>query len=134
MRIQFYFVGLVLVTSLTFACKKTPTNTTNSTAFNQPAKSVNCTTTSSTEISFTATVKPMVLNSCGNCHSKPGAGGILLDNYTTIKNLALTGDLISVITNTNPGTIMMPPPPNPHLDSCQIKSISVWINEGCLNN
>lgn len=85
-------------------------------------------------VSYSATVMPLMQNNCNNCHSTPGSGGINLDNYTSIKQIALSGQLIPDVTNTDTMSIIMPPPPQRHLDTTEINALNQWIIQGCLNN
>lgn len=79
---------------------------------------------------YTTEVASILNNNCLPCHSYPGAGGINLDNFLDSKTIAQSGMLIhSVIHDTN--YVIMPPPPNKLLDSCQIKTLQRWIDLGC---
>lgn len=84
-------------------------------------------------VSFKNVINPILTNNCMPCHQTPGTGGINLDAYTDIKNFANSGQLVqSIIHDTN--YIIMPPPPQKELDSCQVKAIKNWILQGCQNN
>ena len=85
-------------------------------------------------ISYSLNILPLFQNNCNNCHLTPGSGGINLDSYSSIKQTILSGQLMPVVTNTDINSTIMPPPPQRHLDSCEIKTLNLWINQGCLNN
>jgi len=103
------------------ACKKEKTSA-------QPILT-NCQISDS--ISYMSDVKSILDANCIPCHQYPGAGGINLDSYNESKNVALSGQLVqSIIHDTN--YVIMPPPPQKQLDSCQIKTIKKWIEQGCM--
>jgi len=85
-------------------------------------------------ISYSSNILPLFQINCNNCHATPGSGGINLDSYFSIKQIMLSGQVMPVVTNTDVNSIMMPPPPRRHLDSCEIKTLNLWITQGCLNN
>jgi len=85
-------------------------------------------------ISYSSNILPLFQNNCNNCHSTPGSGGINLDSYFSIKQIILSGQVMPVVTNTDVNSIMMPPPSQRHLDSCEIKTLNLWISQGCINN
>jgi hypothetical protein len=84
--------------------------------------------------SFSADVLPIFQNNCNGCHAKPGSGGINLDQYSSISQQLLGGELMPVVTNTDVNSTIMPPPPQRHLDSCDLKTLSKWLGQSCLNN
>ena len=70
---------------------------------------------------------------CTGCHAGATAsGGILLDNYTNVRALALSGRLLGAITH-SPGYRAMPDLA-PKLPDCRIAEIRTWIRNGMLNN
>lgn len=101
----------------------------------KPAQEVvNFSSQNSSAVSFSATVLPLLQNNCNSCHSAPGSGGINLDSYSSVKQIILSGQLIPVVTNTDVMSTIMPPPPQRHLDSSEINALTLWLNQGCLNN
>jgi len=84
-------------------------------------------------VSFSATVQPIIQNYCITCHGGDfPLGDLLLTNYTQISTTALSGSLLSALKGEN-GYIQMPylqPPLNP----CFIERIEAWINNGAPNN
>jgi len=85
-------------------------------------------------ISYSTSIFPLFRNNCNSCHATPGSGGIDLDSYSNIKQFIIDGQLMPVVTNTDASSIIMPPPPQRHLDSCDLKTLNLWIAQGCLNN
>jgi hypothetical protein len=84
-------------------------------------------------ISYSQTISPILTNNCNSCHTYPGSGSINLDSYSNVKLVAQSGQLVqSVIHDTN--YVIMPPPPRIGLDSCEIKALKIWIQQGCQNN
>lgn len=82
-------------------------------------------------ISFSSTVSPLLTSKCLPCHTAPNSSGINLDSYQGIKTATLNNTLIDALNGNNSLTLM---PPGAPLDSCQIKAITNWISQGCLNN
>jgi hypothetical protein len=70
---------------------------------------------------------------CTGCHAGVTAsGGIMLDNYTNVRNMAISGRLLGAITH-SPGYRAMPDLA-PKLPECRIAEIRTWIRNGMLNN
>ena len=70
---------------------------------------------------------------CTGCHAGATAsGGILLDNYTNVRAMALSGRLLGAIMH-SPGYRAMPDLA-PKLPECRIAEIRTWIRNGMLNN
>ncbi len=84
-------------------------------------------------VSFQNEVFPIISNYCISCHSYPGSGGVNLDSYVNIQSFALSDQLYPTLLH-NPNGIIMPPLPAIGLDSCEVKSIKKWIDQGALNN
>ena len=82
-------------------------------------------------ISFSTDVNTLISNKCLPCHSYPNSSGINLDSYLGIKTATTNNILQDALTGNNSITLM---PPNSPLDSCQIKTITNWIKQGCMNN
>jgi mono/diheme cytochrome c family protein len=92
----------------------------------------------SINVSFSATVFPIIQNNCIGCHSgsNPGAG-IMLTNYNQIKAQGAIpegnpGSLLGSITWAN-GNAQMPKNGN-QLSECKIAQIRKWIDDGMPNN
>lgn len=84
-------------------------------------------------VTFSGSVKPILVTHCLNCHTGTTAPlGVRLDSYTAVKTVALNGKLLGTITH-SPGFSPMPQN-QAKLTDCQIATISKWINNGALNN
>ncbi len=81
-------------------------------------------------VNYGSVAKRIFDANCLPCHSTPGDGGINLDTYQGCKDLAQSGELLGVIVY-NPDNIQMPPPPQNLMDSCEVKALSLWIQQGC---
>jgi len=83
-------------------------------------------------VSFSATVFPIIQNYCMGCHSGSSPqGGQLLTNYAQISATANSGKLIGVLNGTSytPMPYLQPP-----LNACFIDKIEAWVNSGSPNN
>ena len=84
------------------------------------------------QVSFSATVWPIIQNYCLGCHTGPNAQlGILLDNYQDISAVASSGKLMDVLKAQSGYPIM---PPAGSLSACQISQIAAWIHQGSPNS
>jgi len=84
-------------------------------------------------VSFQNEVFPLISHYCTSCHSYPGSGGVNLDSYAGVQSFAVTGQLYPTLLH-DPNGIIMPPLPAVGLDSCEVKLIKRWIDQGALNN
>jgi hypothetical protein len=84
-------------------------------------------------VSFQNEVFPLISNYCISCHSYSGSGGLNLDSYAGVQSFAVTGQLYPTLLH-DPNGIIMPPLPAAGLDSCEVKLIKRWIDQGALNN
>lgn len=90
---------------------------------------------------FQNTILPLITSNCSmsGCHDAVSKKeGLILTSYTGIMRIVKAGNangskLVSVITTTDPGAIM-PPPPMAKLTTAQIDAIKKWINQGAKNN
>jgi len=81
-------------------------------------------------LTYQGQIAPILSQNCFPCHVYPGSGGINMDNFTDVKAVALSGMLVqSIIHDTT--YVIMPPPPQKLLDSCDVKRIKRWIQTGC---
>lgn len=97
----------------------------------------------SNTVYFQNTILPLLVSNCGmsGCHDAASAEeGVVLTNYNAVMNTGdiapfnpNEGDLMEVITETNPNKLM-PPPPRARLTAQQVNLIRTWINQGALNN
>jgi len=87
-------------------------------------------------VTFAATVKPILQASCFACHSNSNAtssgNGIRLENYTDVQNLAKNGKLMGVVRHSS-GYLPMPDGGG-KLSDCEINQLQKWIDNGTLNN
>ncbi|WP_153797599.1 c-type cytochrome [Foetidibacter luteolus] len=79
-------------------------------------------------------IDAILSSNCLGCHggTASGGAGIQLENYTTIRTLALNGTLLSAITHTGSATPM--PFGGGKLSDCDINKFRAWINRGAQNN
>lgn len=80
-------------------------------------------------VSYSKTVQGILSNNCLPCHSSPSA--FSFDSYGGSSASAAAGNLTGVITGDPSFTKM---PPNKTMDSCDIKAILKWVNQGYKNN
>lgn len=86
-----------------------------------------------TDISFSAVVKPIIEANCQGCHSGGSpSGGINLSSYVGIKARADSGQLLGSI-DWQAGFSQMPQG-GPKLDQCKIDQIATWVGDGALEN
>lgn len=90
---------------------------------------------------FVNTILPMITSGCAmsGCHDATShVEGLTLNSYSGIMRIVSAGNasgskLYQVITTTNQGDIMPPPPHQPFSTSAKA-SIQKWINQGAKNN
>ena len=84
-------------------------------------------------ITYSVTITAILQTNCMGCHSSAGSGGgILLNNYTAVKNWINNGRLWGAI-NWQPGFSSMPKNSS-KLSDCDITKIGIWIQAGSPNN
>lgn len=87
-------------------------------------------------VTFTATVKPILQASCLSCHSNSKAissgGGVKLENYADVLISVNNGKLMGTINHTS-GFQEMPQGGGKLID-CEISKLQKWIDNGKLNN
>jgi hypothetical protein len=114
--------------------------------------STSCTSTSkevlfncdSTNVSFAASIKPILVNNCNTCHSTTNApnlgSGIVLDNYTDIINSGYVDDSTTIANGGDGGrfytdVVLGKMPKNAtKLSVCDIAKIKNWVFAGAKNN
>jgi hypothetical protein len=92
-------------------------------------------TCDTTNVTFSATVKPILQSNCWACHSNSNSAagnGVKLEDYTDVKTSADNGSLLGTITHKSPYNPM--PLNGPALDNCSISAIKLWIDAGALDN
>lgn len=92
---------------------------------------------------FQNEVLPLFVSNCAKsgCHdAATHEEGFIFNSYASIMNSGeiqpgnpTEGDIMEVITETDPDKVM-PPPPNDPLTAAQINIISNWISQGAQNN
>ena len=85
------------------------------------------------DVSYAATIQPIIEDNCLNCHSaSANFGGVTLEGHTQLKQYAENGQLLGVIRHESG----FPPMPQgaPKLVDCTIQKIEKWVREGALNN
>ena len=87
-------------------------------------------------VTFAATVTPILQASCFNCHSNATAansgGGIKIQNYADVVILVNNGRLMGSITHASGYQAM--PLGGGKLTDCEISKLQTWIDNGKLNN
>ncbi|MFN8155130.1 MAG: c-type cytochrome domain-containing protein [Bacteroidia bacterium] len=100
----------------------------------QGAQDLNCSGQCDTSnVTYTATIKPLVQTYCKGCHSgsAPG-GGVDLSNYAGVSGSAFDGSLIGSIDHL-PGWSAMPKN-SAKMSDCDVAKFKIWVNAGAPNN
>ena len=89
-----------------------------------------------TGLTFTGKVLPVFRTNCYSCHSAAdfaaSGGNINLEDFNNLKQIALSGTLMGVLTH-DPRFSPMPKGGN-KLDTCSISKVKIWIDKGILND
>lgn len=89
-----------------------------------------------TNVTFAATVTPILQASCFSCHSNSNAassgGGIKIQNYADVVTLAKNGKLMGTVTHASGYQAM--PQGGGKLSDCEINQLQKWIDNGTINN
>jgi len=94
-------------------------------------------TCDTTNIRLSVELNAIMAANCFRCHSSANApingGNYNLEDYSTIKNAALNGLILSSIKQDNK---LAPPMPEDggKLSDCDISKFEAWINQGAPNN
>ena len=90
-------------------------------------------TCDTSNVKYSVQIVNTLAANCTGCHAGASApGGIMLDDYTKVKAVAVSGKLLGAITH-SPGYRAMPDLA-PKLPECRIAEIRTWIRNGMLNN
>ncbi|MFC2114671.1 hypothetical protein ACFLRI_04920 [Bacteroidota bacterium] len=90
----------------------------------------NCDTSN---VTFSSTISPILSSNCNFCHSSTApSGGVILDNYNSIKAEIDKGTFWGSINHIS-GFSAMPKGGN-KLNECFRKQILIWIDTGAPNN
>lgn len=94
------------------------------------------TTCDLSNVTFAASVKPILQASCLSCHSNSNAsssgGGIRLQDYADVQTQAKNGKLMGTVKHAS-GYQQMPLGGG-KLSDCEINTLQKWIDNGTLNN
>jgi hypothetical protein len=85
-----------------------------------------------TQVTFSATILPIINNKCKGCHSGGApSGNIALTTYAQIRTQALNGKLYGSVANLA-GYVAMPV--GVKLPDCEIQQVKTWVDAGAPNN
>jgi ribosomal protein S27E len=85
------------------------------------------------QVSFAHHIAPVMTASCNSCHSTVAPqGGVITSNHAGLSVVAASGKLKGAVYH-QPGYSAMPQG-QPQLDSCSLKRINAWINQGFPDN
>src|SRR5262245_12786201 len=91
------------------------------------------TCTDTVNISFAASIEPLLRANCSSCHSNGSRlGNVSLETYDDVKALAVSGHLLGTISHAA-GFVPMPLGAD-KLDDCSTNAVKIWIDEGTRNN
>ena len=93
------------------------------------ANAVACDTTN---VTYAATIVPIMANNCNSCHNASSGNGIITADYTNLKKTVASGRLI-IDVNWTAGADQMPKGA-PKLSPCILAQINKWVKNGALNN
>lgn len=83
-------------------------------------------------VTYAATIQPLLQTNCVGCHSGSApSGGVLLTTYANVKAQADNGKLVGAVSHATGYKAM---PPGGRLQNCAIEQIKVWVQAGALNN
>ncbi len=86
-----------------------------------------------TNITYSATVWPIISESCTSCHSGSGAGGgVLLTNHAEVADACNNGRLLGAIRHESGYSPM--PKAQAKMSDCDIKKIELWVANGTPDN
>lgn len=89
-------------------------------------------TCDTTDVSFAATVKPIIEQNClSGCHASAGTGGGY--DFNSYAGVNLAKDRLRGAIRQDPGFSAMPKG-GPRLNNCQVSQITAWVNQGAQNN
>ena len=93
--------------------------------------SITCDTTN---ITYSTVIKPIIQQNCSipGCHDASQSGGYDFTTYDGLKNALDRGRVIGSINHLS-GYIAMPQTGS-KLSSCDINKITIWVNNGYMNN
>jgi hypothetical protein len=84
-------------------------------------------------ITYEATIAPIMANSCNTCHSGSApSGGIKTDSYTDLSAIASNGRLWGAVSHAQGYSPM--PKDQAKLSECDLTKIEKWISSGLPEN
>lgn len=87
-------------------------------------------------VTFSATIKPILQASCYTCHSNANylnsGGGIKLENHADVQTMVNNGKLMGSVTHAS-GFIHMPKD-GAKLPDCEISQLQKWVDNQAPNN
>ena len=88
------------------------------------------TTTPTGTVSYQSQISPVVTSTCIGCHSTSNPqGGLLLENYTQVRNATENGNLIQRINDAG-----NPMPPSGLMPTSTRSLFDQWVTDGYLEN
>jgi mono/diheme cytochrome c family protein len=97
---------------------------------NGPLPAPSCDTT---RVTYAATVAPLLLQNCGNCHANGVAlGGVALGSYAQAKTTATSGRLLGAVNHAAGYSPM--PKGGARLSACDRAKLRLWVAAGAPNN
>ena len=104
-------------------------------ALNSNCPWTTCDTTGT--ISFISGVDPIIQTNCVGCHNATNtSGGVTLNGYTQVKYYSetLRNGTPIIVGALRHKSGFIPMPPSGILNTCQIRTVELWISQGMLNN
>jgi hypothetical protein len=86
-----------------------------------------------TAVSYSEHISPVMAVSCNACHnSSSPSGGVITSGYVGLSAAASSGRLVGAVWHFSGYSPM--PLAQPQLDSCSMKRIMAWVNQGHPDN
>lgn len=87
------------------------------------------TTCDTANMTYTGNIESIIQARCYSCHQGSSSiSGFPLDSYDNLKEHVDDGDVVRLITSTDPSEMM--PQGGPRLPDCEIAKIVAWVNAG----
>ncbi len=85
------------------------------------------------QVSYSAHIAPIMVLSCNSCHGSTfPQGGVVTSDHAGLSVVAASGALVGAVYHQAGYSPM--PPAQPMLDSCSLKRIAAWVNQGYPDN
>lgn len=86
-----------------------------------------------TNVTYSATIAPIMATSCNGCHGAASAsGGVITETYDGLKAIASNGKLYGAVSHASGYSPM--PQGGSKLSQCAIDKIKTWVDAGAPNN